>query len=72
MQFAATISTKNSNKAALKERSVTVGQSEMLSKRNAELEAAIKTVLRYISSNQVYDKDARGILLRALGVKIKI
>lgn len=30
------------------------------------LETAIKAVLRYISSHQVYDKDARGILERAL------
>lgn len=51
--------TPNSNFAA-------VDRYEELSKRNAELEAAIKTVLRYISSNQVYDKDAKGVLLRAL------
>ena len=30
------------------------------------LETAIEAVLRYISSHQVYDKDAKGILERAL------
>jgi len=30
------------------------------------LETAIKAVLRYISSHQIYDKDAKGVLERAL------
>lgn len=36
---------------------------------NAAMETAIRAVLRYIGSNQVYDKDARGILTRALSEK---
>lgn len=52
------------SKAALEEYSRTArGAMEL---RIKELEDAIKTVLRYISSHQVYDKDARGILERAL------
>ena len=37
-----------------------------LEQRVETLETAIKAVLRYISSHQVYDKDARGILSQAL------
>ena len=39
------------------------------STRIETLETAIRAVLRYISSHQVYDKDAKGILERALSTE---
>ena len=39
---------------------------KVLTVREADLLAACETVLRYLSSHQIYDKDARGILERAV------
>lgn len=56
------------NKIARKSSNIAIRSldAERLLRKNAQLEQAIRTVLRYISSHQVYDKDARRILSQAL------